>query len=48
MELRIAQAEYDKQMEITKLLMEGLNAIQVHWSQCQDRKFVRQSYNDKN
>ena len=25
----MAQAEYDKQLEITKLLMEGLNAIQV-------------------
>jgi hypothetical protein len=28
-ELRLAQADYDKQLEITKLLMEGLNAIQV-------------------
>jgi hypothetical protein len=28
----MAQAEYDKQLEITKLLMEGLNAIQVYKS----------------
>jgi len=28
----MAQAEYDKQLEITKLLMEGLNAIQVYIS----------------
>ena len=29
-ELRVAQAEYDKQTEITKLLMEGLSAIQTN------------------
>lgn len=29
-ELRVAQAEYDKQTEITRLLMEGLSAIQTN------------------
>ena len=29
-ELRIAQADYDKQVEITKLLMEGLSSIQTN------------------
>lgn len=29
-ELRVAQAEYDKQVEITKLLMEGLSSIQTN------------------
>ena len=30
MELRVAQADYDKQVEITKLLMEGLSSIQTN------------------
>jgi len=29
-ELRAAQADFDKQVEITKLLMEGLSAIQIN------------------
>merc|ERR1712025_1380472 len=29
-ELRVAQADYDKQTEITRLLMEGLSAIQTN------------------
>lgn len=29
-DLRFAQAEYDKQVEITKLLMEGLDSIQTN------------------
>ena len=29
-ELRISQAEFDKQVEITKLLMDGLKAIQTN------------------
>jgi len=29
-ELRAAQADYDKQVEITKLLMEGLASIQTN------------------
>ena len=29
-EMRVAQAEFDKQVEITKLLMDGLAAIQTN------------------
>ena len=38
-ELRFAQADYDKQVEITRLLMEGLASIQVRKKsiQCQLR-----------
>ena len=36
-ELRIAQGDYDKQVEITKLLMEGLSSIQTsHLKHLQD------------